>query len=251
MRHFHVPASYRSAACRGAALLALLLAPAAPALPQGGAGNPPPAAGTPPAGPSGAQPPAGALPFFQQPNLPEQRQVHITGENPGLQLRQTANGPITADFNFWRVAWSPAGTGHICYLTTGDGTGPGDLRIALTDNPALVPFVSDETMAKLVPGFNEPKFKVIPATIRSEGDTLGERSEICESEQYKLRATWRKITPGQFSGMKPGNGFTMTFIVSLAAEGELWVNGERLAGQVLPGPGRPPAYLAFAETWLK
>jgi hypothetical protein len=183
--------------------------------------------------------------------LPKQRTVHITGENPGLHLREKANGPIVSDLNFWRVTWSPVGTGHVCYLTTGDGRGPSDLRLALTDNEALAQFVTHETMAKLVPDFANPPYKVVRATFTTEGDTIAERKELCTSDQYKIVGLWRKISPGRFSGMDPGNGFFMTFIIPMAAEGELWLNGQRLPGSALPGPGLPPAYLAFAETWLK
>lgn len=183
--------------------------------------------------------------------LPKKRTVHITGQNPGLQLREVANGPIVADFNYWNVAWSPVGSGHVCYLTTGTGKGGDDLRVVLTDNEKLADFVTNETMSKLVPGFAEPAYKVIRATFRSEGDAVNQQTEYCNSDQYKIAATWRKLTPGQFGGMEPGNGFFMNFIINMAGEGEITVNGKRLAGAVLPGAGRPPAYLAFAETWLK
>lgn len=198
--------------------------------------------------------PQGAAPggmMMQPRGLPEKRTVHITGENPGLQLREQANGPIVADFNYWRVNWSPVGTGHVCYITTGTGTGPNDLRLVLTDNPKLADFVTYETMSKLVPDFASPPYKVVKATFKTTGDTLNERSEHCISDKYKVVATWRQITPGRFGGMEPNNGFFMNFIISMAAEGEITVNGKKLPGKVLPGPGRPPSYLAFAETWLK
>jgi len=188
---------------------------------------------------------------FQPKGLPDKRTVHITGENPGLQLRDKANGPITADFNYWHVNWSPVGTGHVCFMTTGTGSGPNDLRVVLTDNEKLAEYVTNETMAKLVPNFNKPAYKVIKATFKTTGDTLTERSEHCISDQYTIVATWRQITPGKFGGMDPNNGFFMNFIIQMAAEGEITINGKRLPGAVLPGPGRPPAYLAFAETWLK
>ena len=188
---------------------------------------------------------------FQPQGLPDKRIVHITGENPGLQLRLEKNGPIVADFNFWRVTWSPVGVGHVCYMTTRTGTGPNDLRVVLTDNEKLADYVTNETMSKLIPNFNVPAYKVIKATFKTTGDTLTQRSEECLSDKYKIIATWRKITPGRFGGMDPHNGFFMNFIIQMAAEGEITVNGKRLAGEVLPGPGRPPSYLSFAETWLK
>ncbi len=207
----------------------------------------------PPAAPQAQQPPARpqGMTFDPPGTLPKQRTVHITGENPGLHLRETANGPVVSDLNFWRVTWSPVGTGHVCYLTTGDGTKPGDLRLALTDNEKLEKYISQDTMTKLLPNFATPPFKVVKAKISFEGDTISERRELCTSDEYKLVGVWKTISPGRFSGMDPGNGFFMTFIIPMAAEGELWLNGKRLPGRALPGPGLPPAYLAFAETWLK
>lgn len=198
----------------------------------------------------GPPPGAGGGGFGAQVKLPDARKVHITGENPGLQLRLQPNGPIVAEVNYWHVNWSPVGVGHVCYVTTGTGKGPNDLRLAITDNEALARFVTYDTMAKLVSNFADPPYKVVKGTFATEGDTLNERSEICKSPDYTVKATWRKITPGQLGGMQPGNGFTMMFIIDMAAEGEITINGKKVDGSVLPGQGRPPAYLAFAETWL-
>ena len=105
---------------------------------------------------------------------PTQTQIHITGENPGLRLRDRQGGPVLAEVNFWRVAWSPMGSGHVCYVTTGDGKGPNDLRLALTDNEKLADFVTHETMAKLIQDFATPPYKVQRATFGFTGDTLSE-----------------------------------------------------------------------------
>src|SRR5262245_56218889 len=89
--------------------------------------------------PPGAAPPSGAR--------PTQTTIHITGENPGMRLRDRQGGPVLGEVNYWRVHWSPMGTGHVCYVTTGDGKGPNDLRLVLTDNEKLADYVTTETMA--------------------------------------------------------------------------------------------------------
>ena len=89
------------------------------------------------------------------------------------------------------------------------------------------------------------------ATFTSEGDTINERSEICKSKDYTVKATWRKMNPGTWGQMTPNNGFFMMFNIQMAPEGEITINGKKQPGTVLPGPGRPPSYLAFAETWVK
>ena len=178
-------------------------------------------------------------------------QIHITGENPGLRLRDRQGGPVLAEVNFWRVAWSPMGSGHVCYVTTGDGKGPNDLRLALTDNEKLADFVTHETMAKLIQDFATPPYKVQRATFGFTGDSLSERTELCKSEQYTVQTTWRGLAPGNYGEMRPPNGFLMQFIIMVAKEGEIRVNGRKLPGAVYPEQGRPNAYLAFAETWRK
>src|SRR5262247_1560823 len=90
--------------------------------------------------------------------------VHITGENPGIRLLDKQGGTTLTEVNFWGVDWSPAGSGHVCFVTTGNGRGPNDLRLALYDNEKLVDYVAKETMGKLVPNFNDPPFRPVKAT---------------------------------------------------------------------------------------
>ena len=159
---------------------------------------------------------------------------------------------MLAEVNYWRVAWSPMGSGHVCYVTTGDGKGPNNLRLALTDNEKLAEFVTTETMAKLIPDFATPPYRVVKAsTFGFTGDSLAERTERCQSDQYTVETTWRRLSPGNYGEMRPPNGFLMQFIIMTALEGEIRVNGRKLPGAVYPEQGRPNAYLAFAETWRK
>ena len=66
-----------------------------------------------------------------------------------------------------------------------------------------------------------------------------------------IETTWRGLSPGNYGEMRPPNGFLMQFIIMVAKEGEIRVNGRKLPGAVYPEQGRPNAYLAFAETWRK
>jgi hypothetical protein len=193
--------------------------------------------------PPGAAPAAGAR--------PTQTTIHITGENPGMRLRDRQGGPVLAEVNYWRVHWSPMGTGHVCYVTTNDGKGANDLRLVLTDNEKLADYVTQETMAKLIPDFAAPPYKVVRATFSFTGDSLVERTEICKSDHYTVETTWRGLSPGNYGEMRPPNGFLMQFIIMVAKEGEIRVNGRKLPGAIYPEQGRPNAYLAFAETWRK
>lgn len=86
------PACVAALVCVAAALLSTSQGPAPQAAPPQGAGMP-------------------QITFDLSGTLPKQRTVHITGENPGPYLREVANGPVVSNLNFWRVTWSPVGTG--------------------------------------------------------------------------------------------------------------------------------------------
>jgi len=196
-------------------------------------------------GPAAPSPGAGSGAF---------RQIHITGENPGMRLRDKQGGRVVAEVNFWRVAWSPVGSGHVCFVTTGTGKGPNDLRLALHDNEKLVDYVVHDTMSKLVPNFADPPYTPIRATFGFTGDTITERTEVCRSQQYTVETTWRGLAAGNYGEMRPPNGFLMQFIIMTASAGEIRINGKPVPGAVYPmapGDGIPNAYLAFAETWRK
>ena len=72
--------------------------------------------------------------------------VFVSGENPGIRLLDKENGTVLAAASFWRIIWSPVGPGHVCYLTTGDGKSPNDLRVALVDNQKLYEFLTSQIL---------------------------------------------------------------------------------------------------------
>src|SRR5262245_13176708 len=75
--------------------------------------------------------------------------VYVTGENPVIRLLDKEGGQILTSASYWRIVWSPHGPGHVCYLTTGDGKSPNDLRIAFVDNRKMYDFLTQEIMTVL------------------------------------------------------------------------------------------------------
>jgi hypothetical protein len=176
--------------------------------------------------------------------------VHITGENPGIRLLDKQGGTILTEVNFWGVDWSPVGSGHVCFVTTGNGRGPNDLRLALYDNPKLVDYVAKETMAKLVTNFNDPPFKPVKATFTNNADSTTERRQVCKSDEYNIELVWRDFNEGTWGEMRPPNGFHMTFFVITSRAAEVFINGKKAAGNWYPS-SFPASYLAYAETWRR
>ena len=176
--------------------------------------------------------------------------VHITGENPGIRLLDKQGGATLTDINFWGVDWSPAGAGHVCFVTTHDAAGKIDLRLALYDNPKLVDFVAKETMGKLVQNFNDPPYKPLKATFTTTGDSTTERRQTCKSDEYNVELVWRNFNEGSWGEMRPPNGFHMTFFVITSRSAEVFINGKKAPGSWFPS-SFPASYLAYAETWRK
>src|SRR6185503_14078136 len=74
--------------------------------------------------------------------------ILVAGENPAITLREKEGGPPLTSVNFWRVHWSPVGSGAVCFVTV-SGQGNSDLRIAVHDNPKVLDYVTKELMSSL------------------------------------------------------------------------------------------------------
>ncbi len=109
--------------------------------------------------------------------------VYVTGENPGIRLLDKEGGTVLTAVSYWRLIWSPAGPGHIAFVTTGDGKSPGDLRLAFVDNRKLYDFLTREITTMIDPTFTARPYTIIQAkfvdsgqgTFSPSGDSMTER----------------------------------------------------------------------------
>jgi len=77
--------------------------------------------------------------------------VDWTGENPGILLKDE-NGEFSAMALFFRVAWSPAGQGHVLLLygSPNEAAAPQDApNVLVSDNAELAEFLKHNFIAKL------------------------------------------------------------------------------------------------------
>ena len=185
--------------------------------------------------------------------------VYVSGENPGIRLLDKEGGtPLTA-VSFWRVIWSPVGPGHVCYVTTGDGKSPGDLRIAIVDNQKLHEYLVGEILGTFNKTYQERPFTVVPrGTFTKSGDALKEYKEVCRSDQYTIELIWHDFyEPFQLDTPAGGaqNPFGITSLFIPARTAEVIINGKKAAGNVYPQMRGPmqnsSAFLAFSESWIK
>jgi hypothetical protein len=192
--------------------------------------------------------------------------VYVTGENPVIRLLDREGGQVLTAASYWRIVWSPHGAGHVCYITTGDGKSPGDLRIAFVDNRKMYEFLTQEIMKVLDNSIPQRPFTVVQATFddpgqgtfSDSGDTLSERKVALKSDRYTVELIWRDFyEPFQLDTPVGGspNPFGVTSLFIPAKSADVIINGKKSAGNVYPqkrGPAQSStAFLAFSESWIK
>ena len=185
------------------------------------------------------------------PQTPAQK-ILVAGENPAITLRDKEGGAALTSVNFWRVHWSPVGSGAVCFVTV-TGQGSGDLRVAVHDNPKVLDYVTKELMSSLMANFNTPPYTPVRGTIAQSGDTVNERRETCKSDTHNIELVWRGFSEPTWVDIKPGANVLMTFTMVMASGADVIINGKKAPGGVFRGgPGSfPPSFLALNETWRR
>jgi hypothetical protein len=205
---------------------------------------------------------AGCAPALAQtPSDVKDGRVAVIGENPGIRLATKEGAPPSTSVSFWRVFQSPAGTGHVCFVTSdiaGDGPTPDDIRLAFTDNEKLAEYVALQLMTAFDKAYGERPFPVRRARFERSGDTATAWTESLTADGYRIDLVWRDLiepfTIESRAGV-PHNPYTILSTFVPARSADVIINGKKAAGQATPrmrGPRQSSsAFLAFAETWLK
>jgi hypothetical protein len=203
----------------------------------------------------------GSSALAQAPSDVKDGKVAVIGENPGIRLAVKDGAPPSTSVSFWRVFQSPAGAGHVCFVTSdvaGDGPTPDDLRLAFSDNGKLAEYVALQLMTAFDKAYGEKPFPVRVARFERSGDTATAWKESIKAEGHVIDLVWRDFyEPFVIASQAgvPHNPYTIlsTFIPARAAD--VIINGKRAAGSPTPrmrGTHQSSsAFLAFAETWLK
>jgi hypothetical protein len=202
------------------------------------------------------------LPAQQDSSGVKYGRVYVSGENPVIRLLMKEGGTPTTEASFWRVVYSPAGSGHVLFLRSGiDADNPtrqSGLRIAFTDNEKLAAYLGKEIMSAFNKVYADDPFPVQKATFRKSGNTLTEWKETVKSRKYTIQLVWKDFAePFQLDTPAGGRtnpyGIASLFIPARAAE--VIINGKKAAGRPFPTRrGRmenSTAFLAFSETWVK
>ena len=197
----------------------------------------------------------------QTPSDVKDGKVAVIGENPGIRLVTKEGAPPSTSVSFWRVLQSPAGAGHVCFLTsdiTGDGPTPDDMRVAFADNEKLAEYVALQLMTAFDKAYGEKPFPVKTARFELSGDTATAWKETIRSAGTTVELVWRDFYEPfviESRAGVPHNPYTILSTFIPARSADVIINGTRAAGNPTPrmrGTRQSSsAFLACAETWLK
>jgi hypothetical protein len=192
--------------------------------------------------------------------------IDWTGENPGMYLKERADGPYVTLLSFFRVMLSPHGPGHALVLVQDPSSAAGTAdrpNLCLSDNETLArwlvrDYVANFAAFKGLPALTDLAHRPLRACHRT-GDGKRSYGEVVEAEGLDIRLTWEGLgTPFalQLAPEKSATGkHRMLSVFAGAENGVATVNGRRLPGRAVPrdmaGRQITTAFLAFAESWIR
>ena len=193
--------------------------------------------------------------------------VDWSGENPGMYLKETADGPFVTLISFFRVVVSPRGRGHAAFILQdphGDGRNAAKPNLCITDNEPLAEYMREGFVAsfgafrgvKGLPGVRMvPGWDFMPA-----GDGKVAHVEWFRSAVGQVCLTWKGLGDVFLVEMpkdKSATGRHEMFSLFVDAHAvDASVNGRAVAGRPFPlefagKKESSTAFLAFSETWVK
>ncbi|MHB1133299.1 MAG: hypothetical protein ACYC4L_13070 [Chloroflexota bacterium] len=188
--------------------------------------------------------------------------VDWTGENPGISLRETEDGPFVCLASFFRVFYSPHGTGHGLVLLW-DPAREHPYNACYTDNERLMEWLLKEFVVHFGSYRGNPLVPNLPirraGSYGRGGDPRSEYSEVIGSQGFEIRLTWRDLSAPYIVTLPADKSATgvhelySLFVDARAAE--VVVNGQQAAGSAFPrdfyGHQSSTAFLAFSESWVR
>ena len=192
--------------------------------------------------------------------------VDWSGENPGISLKETPDGPFVALASFFRVVLSPHGRGHALVLLQS----PQDARppatranFCLHDNEPLARylvagFVAHFGAFKGQPGLDGLVYRPLDR-VATDGDPASSYSEEVTAGDLTARLTWSGLGAPFCFAFPPDKSATgkhyMPSLFVGCRDATITVNGRALPGKPVPreiaGHTITTAMLAFSETWIR
>ena len=193
--------------------------------------------------------------------------VDWSGENPGMYLRESADGPFVTLISYFRVVLSPKGRGHAAFILQdphGDGKNAAKPNLCMTDNEPMAEYLRDGFVA------NFGAFKGIKglASVRMvpgwdflrAGDGATSHVEWFRSSVGQVSLAWKDLGDVYMVEMpkdKSATGQHEMFSLFVDVRSvEVSINGKGVAGKPFPREfagkkNSSTAFLAYSETWVK
>jgi hypothetical protein len=192
--------------------------------------------------------------------------VEWSGENPGISLKETPDGPFVVLASFFRVVLSPHGRGHVLVLLQSphEANAPPERgNYCIHDNEALArylvtDFVSNFGAFKGIAGLQSLIYRRLDA-VEASGDPASTYSETVKAGDLDVRLTWTGLGDAFCFALPPNKSATgkhhMPSLFVGCQGATVTVNGRTLAGKPVPremaGHTITTAMLAFSETWIR
>lgn len=192
--------------------------------------------------------------------------VEWSGENPGISLKESPDGPFTSLASFFRVVLSPHGRGHaLVLMQSPQEANPSAERanIVLHDNEALArylvsDFVSNFGTFKGLPSLAGLQYRKLDS-VAASGDPGSTYKETIKAGDLAVELAWSGLGKPFCFALPPDKSATgrhwMPSLFVGCSEATITVNGRKLPGTPIPrqiaGQTITTAMLAFSETWIK
>jgi len=192
--------------------------------------------------------------------------VDWSGDNPGIYLKDSADGPFLSLMVWFRIALSSYGKGHALLLfedPTRAVAWPEVANFCISDNEPLARYLV-ENFCKKFGVFREAKgfsaLRYLPMQKHTaSGDNVTSSAVSATAEGLQVELIWDKLGKPFAADVLPDQSATgvheMYSVFVESADASITVNGRKLRGRPFPRPfmGRTAssAFLAFSETWLK
>ena len=191
--------------------------------------------------------------------------VDWAGDNPGIYLKESADGDWTRLAVYFRIVYSPHGQGRaMVVLGEPDRAAgwPDAPNACITDNRPMLDYLVDGFLSNFPTFRGRPGLAAMSVLPLDAAETVGSTddafSEILRSGGLSLRMTWREIGPAFAVEVGPDQSATgrhdMYSLFMEAREAEIAVNDAALTGGVFTRPffgiAMSTAFLALSETWV-
>jgi hypothetical protein len=189
--------------------------------------------------------------------------VEWSGENPGISLKETPDGPFVSLASFFRVVLSPHGRGHALVLMQSPQDANGAGNVCFHDNEKLArylisDFVSHFGAWKGLPGWKSLTYRKLDS-VEASGDPASTYSETVKAGDTTVKLTWSGLGAPFCFALPPDKSATgvhhMPSLFVGCQDASIMVNGKALPGKPIPreiaGQKISTAMLAFSETWIR